>query len=69
MPPAPQRPERPQRMRKKLRYRLHWASGDAPNPFLKWTVWDWRFICPVFYTEYRKTGREVCNLLNARNKE
>jgi hypothetical protein len=50
---------------KKLRYRLHWASGDAPRLSLKWAIYDWRLICPVAYVERRDTGRKVCALLNA----
>jgi hypothetical protein len=50
---------------RKLRYRLHWASGDAPKPSLKWVVYDWKLICPVAYVESRVTGRKVCALLNA----
>lgn len=51
----------------KLRYRLHWASGDAPKPSLKWTVWDWsvEMRCPVAYAETRKMGRKLCDFLNA----
>lgn len=50
----------------KLRYRLHWASGDAPKPSLKWVICDWQKpICRVAYTETRKLGRKVCDLLNA----
>jgi len=50
---------------KKLRYRLHWASGDAPRPSLKWVVYDWKLICPVAYSESRVGGRRVCAFLNA----
>ena len=53
---------------KKLRYRLHWASGDAPKPVLKWAIYDWRLICPVAYVESRATGRKVCALLNAEER-
>ena len=49
---------------KKLRYRLHWASGDSPKPALKWVVYDWRLICPVFYSETRVMGRKICAILN-----
>jgi hypothetical protein len=49
----------------KLRYRLHWASGQGPKPSLKWAIYDWRLICPVAYAESRVTGRKICALLNA----
>ena len=52
--------------KKKLRYRLHWASGQGPKPSLKWVIYDWQLkICPVAYVESRVTGRKVCALLNA----
>jgi hypothetical protein len=50
---------------KKLRYRLHWASGHAPKPSLKWVIYDWVLICPVAYAEKRSFGRKLCNWLNA----
>lgn len=52
-------------MAKKLRYRLHWASGHGPKPSLKWVIYDWRLICPVAYFEARVTARKFCALLNA----
>jgi hypothetical protein len=52
-------------MAKKLRYRLHWASGDAPKPSLKWVIYDWTLIAPVAYLESRVLGRKVCALLNS----
>jgi hypothetical protein len=52
-------------MAKKLRYRLHWASSDAPNPAFKWVIYDWRFFCPVAYAETRVNGRRVCDFLNS----
>lgn len=55
-------------MAKKLRYRLHWASGHGPKPSLKWAIYDWRLICPVAYTESRVVGRKICALLNAEEK-
>ena len=51
-------------MVKKLRYRLHWASGHGPKPALKWAIYDWRLICPVAYTETRINGRKLCDFLN-----
>ncbi len=54
-------------MAKKLRYRLHWASGSAPKPSLKWAVYDWKLICPVAYAESRVVGRRLCDLLNFLN--
>lgn len=51
-------------MPKKLRYRLHWASGSGPKPTLKWAIYDWRLICPVAYAESRKAGRAICDFLN-----
>ena len=53
---------------KKLRYRLHWASGDAPRPQLKWIVYDWKLICPVAYAETRVGGRRMCDFLNKESK-
>lgn len=50
---------------KKLRYRLHWASGAAPKPSLRWVIYDWKLICPIAYTETRIIGRKICDLLNA----
>ena len=50
---------------KKLRYRLHWASGAAPSPSLKWVIYDWVLICPVAYVASRVFGRRLCALLNA----
>ena len=54
-------------MAQQVRYRLHWASGNAPRPSLKWVIYDWAKgkIGPVAYTESRVTGRKVCALLNA----
>lgn len=52
-------------MAKKLRYRLHWASGDAPRPSLKWAIYDWKLICPVAYAERRETGRKIADFLNS----
>ena len=49
----------------KPRHRLHWASGQAPKPSLKWVIYDWRLICPVAYSETRVAGRKVCDFLNA----
>ncbi len=49
---------------RKPRYRLHWASGQGPKPSLKWTIYDWRLICPVAYTESRVEGRTLCAFLN-----
>lgn len=49
---------------RKLRYKLHWASGDAPKPCLKWVIYDWVLICPVAYTESRVMGRALCAFLN-----
>lgn len=55
---------------KKTRYRLHWASGDAPKPSLKWVIYDWQKpIGPVAYLESRALGRKVCALLNAEAQE
>jgi len=54
---------------KKLRYRLHWVSGHAPKPALKWVIYDWQLICPVAYMELRAVGRKVCALLNAACRE
>lgn len=51
-------------MATKLRYRLHWASGHAPKPSLKWVIYDWRLICPIAYLESRATARKICALLN-----
>lgn len=51
-------------MSKKARYRLHWASGEAPKPALKWAIYDWVLICPVAYAEKRQDGRKICNFLN-----
>ncbi len=53
-------------MKKKLRYRLHWASGQGPKPSLKWVIYDWQLICPVAYAERRDEGRELCAFLNSR---
>jgi hypothetical protein len=53
------------RKRKKIRYRLHWASSEAPKPSLKWVIYDWTLIGPVAYLESRALGRKVCALLNA----
>lgn len=50
---------------KKLRYRLHWASGDAPRPQFKWVIYDWNFRCPVAYAESRVGGRKLCAFLNS----
>ena len=50
---------------KKLRYRLHWASGGAPRPALKWAIYDWTLICPVAYAETRVMGRKIARFLNA----
>ena len=56
-------------MAKKLRYRLHWASGNAPKPSLKWVIYDWQKpFCVVAYLESRVTARKVCALLNAEDK-
>lgn len=55
-------------MAKKLRYRLHWASGDAPKPSLKWVVYDWTLICPVAYAESRVAGRKLCAFLNTESQ-
>lgn len=52
-------------MSKKPRYRLHWASGDAPKPTLKWVIYDWTLICPVAYAESRVAGRKLCAFLNS----
>lgn len=52
-------------MAKKLRYRLHWASGQAPKPTLKWVIYDWKLICPIAYSESRVAARRLCAFLNA----
>ena len=49
----------------KLRYRLHWASGQAPKPVLKWVIYDWALICPVAYAATRGAGQRLCAFLNA----
>lgn len=54
---------------KALRYRLHWASSEAPKPSLKWAIYDWKLICPVAYTERRDTGRKLAALLNMEHKK
>lgn len=51
--------------REKPRYRLHWASGRAPDPLLKWVIYDWKLICPVAYSESRVAARRLCAFLNA----
>jgi hypothetical protein len=53
-----------ERKKKRPRYQLHWASGQSPNPALKWAIYDWDLICPVAYMQSRVTGRKVCALLN-----
>jgi hypothetical protein len=50
---------------KKLRYRLHWASSDRPRPEFKWVVYDWKYFCPVAYSETRVGGRRLSEFLNA----
>lgn len=51
-------------MAKKLRYRLHWSSGQGPKPVFKWVVYDWNYFCPVAYAETRVNGRKICDFLN-----
>jgi hypothetical protein len=53
-----------ERKKKRPRSQLHWASGQSPNPALKWAIYDWDLICPVAYMQSRVTGRKVCALLN-----
>jgi hypothetical protein len=55
--------------RTKIRYRLHWAGEDAPFPSLKWVIYDWKLICRIAYLERREVGREVCALLNQKNRK
>lgn len=56
-------------MVKKLRYRLHWSSGQGPKASLKWVIYDWMLICPVAYAESRVAGRKICDFLNELWKE
>lgn len=49
---------------KKLRFRLHWAAGNAPRPSLKWVIYDWNLRCPIAYAETRINGRRMCEFLN-----
>lgn len=56
-------------MAKKLRYRLHWSSGLAPKPSLKWVIYDWRLICPIAYCESRIEGRELTKFLNSKREK
>lgn len=51
-------------MAMKLRYRLHWASGQGPRPEFKWAVYDWKFCCAVAFAETRVMGRKICAFLN-----
>ena len=50
---------------RKLRYKLHWASGVGPKPAFKWVIYDWQWICPVAYAETRVNGRRLCDFLNS----
>lgn len=52
----------------KLIYKLHWTSGHGPKLELKWTIYDWKLICPVAYSETRKNGRKICDFLNKLDK-
>ncbi len=54
---------------RKPRYRLHWASGNAPKPSLKWVIYDWKLICPVAYSESRVAARRLCAFLNSDTPE
>jgi hypothetical protein len=51
---------------KKLRYKLHWAGEHGPRPDFKWTIYDWKYSCPVAYAEKRADGRALCDFLNQR---
>ena len=48
----------------KVRYKLHWASGDRPSPELKWQIWDLTIRAPIAHLENLALARKVCALLN-----
>lgn len=50
----------------KVRYKLHWASGQGPSPELKWQIWDWVTRMPIAHLENRAIARKICKLLNGR---
>jgi hypothetical protein len=54
--------------RKKLRYKLHWASGNSPNPALNWVIYDWTLRCPVAFAQTRVAGQNLCAFLNEANR-
>ena len=48
----------------KIKYKLHWASSNSPDPKLKWVIYNWHLKCPVAYAETRSIGRLLCDYLN-----